>query len=129
AGASRGQIALVIASMASGGAERALAKLASGFAERGQAVDLVLARAEGPFLAELHPDVRVVDLRARRMATAVVPLARYLRAARPVAIFSALDYVNVLTVLARAFSRVDVPLVVSERNTLSAAVTHTSSRR
>jgi glycosyltransferase involved in cell wall biosynthesis len=126
---SRRQIALVIASMTSGGAERAIAKLASGFAERGQAVDLVLAHAEGPFLAELHPDVRVVDLGARRFAAAVIPLARYLRAERPAAVFSALDYVNVATVLARALSRLEMPLVVSERNTLSAAVTHTSSRR
>lgn len=125
----RGQIALVIASMTSGGAERAIAKLASGFAERGQVVDLVLARAEGPFLAELHPDVRVVDLGVGRLATAVVPLARYLRRERPAAVFSALDYVNVIAVVARALSRVDVPLVVSERNTLSAAVTNSPSRR
>ena len=124
-----GPIALVIASMTWGGAERAFVKLATGFAARGHAVDLVLAHAEGPFLAELHPDVRVVDLRARRLATAVVPLARYLRAERPAVVFSALDYVNVVTIVARALSRTGVRLVVSERNTLSAAVAHTSSRR
>lgn len=125
----RAPVALFIASMASGGAERAISKLASGLAERGQPVDLVLARAEGPFLDELHPDVNVVDLRARRLATAVLPLARYLRTRRPSAVFSALDYVNVVAVVARALSRVDVPLVVSERNTLSAAVSNSSSRR
>jgi glycosyltransferase involved in cell wall biosynthesis len=115
--------------MTSGGAERAIAKLASGFAARGQAVDLVLARAEGPFLAELHPGVRVIDLGAGRLATAVLPLARYLRVERPAVVFSALDYVNVVAIVARALARVDVPLVVSERNTLSAAVAHTSSLR
>ena len=126
---SRGQIALVIASMTWGGAERAFVKLSSGFAARGHAVDLVLAHADGPFLSELHPDVRVVDLRARRLATAVLPLARYIRAERPAVVFSALDYVNVVAIAARALSRVHVRLVVSERNTLSAAVAHTSSRR
>ncbi|HSE08340.1 MAG TPA: glycosyltransferase [Nocardioidaceae bacterium] len=123
------RIALIMASMRGGGAERAVAKLASGFARRGYAVDLVLAKAEGPFLAELHPEVQVVDLGVKRVATAVVPLARYLRAKRPAVAFSALNYVNVAAVVARALARVDVPLVVSERNTLSVATANTPRRR
>ena len=123
------QVALVIASMAGGGAERAVAKLASGFVRRGQAVDLVLARAEGPFMAELDPAVRIIDLGARRMASAVLPLSRYLRAERPAVVLSALDYVNVTTLAAVALSRVDVPVVVSERNTLSAALTQSTGLR
>lgn len=124
-----GPIALVTSSMEGGGAQRAVAKLASGLVARGYAVDLVLAHARGPYLSELPPQVRVVDLRARRLATAVVPLARYLRRSRPTTVFAALDYVNIVTVLARALARVDVPLVVSERNTLSEAVAHSASRR
>lgn len=124
-----GPISLVTSTMLGGGAQRVVAKLASGIAARGHEVDLVLAHPVGPFLAELHPDVRVVDLGVRRLATAIVPLARYLRERRPAVVFSALDYVNVVTIAARAVSRVDVPLVVSEHNTLSQAVAHTSSRR
>lgn len=124
-----GTITLVIASMGRGGAERAVAKLASGLAEKGEQVDLVLARAGGLNLAQLHPAVRVVHLGAPRLVAALVPLARYLRQNRPAVVFSALDYVNVVTILARALSRVPVPLVVSERNTLSAAVAHTTRRR
>lgn len=124
-----GTITLVIASMGRGGAERAVAKLASGLAEKGEQVDLVLARSGGLNLAQLHPAVRVVHLGAPRLVAALVPLARYLRQNRPAVVFSALDYVNVVTILARALSRVPVPLVVSERNTLSAAVAHTTRRR
>lgn len=124
-----GPISLVTSSMHGGGAQRAVAKLAAGFAAQGHDVDLVLGAAEGAYLAEVPPEVRVVDLGASRMAAAVVPLARYLRTARPAVVFSALDYVNVVTVVARAVARVDVRLVVSERNTLSAAVAHTSRRR
>jgi hypothetical protein len=124
-----GTITLVIASMGRGGAERAVAKLASGLAEKGEQVDLVLARGGGLNLAQLHPAVRVVHLGAPRLAVALVPLARYLRQNRPAVVFSALDYVNVVTILARALSRVPVPLVVSERNTLSVAVAHTTRRR
>jgi glycosyltransferase involved in cell wall biosynthesis len=122
-------ISLVTSSMHGGGAQRAMAKLAAGFASRGHDVDLVLGRAEGVYLAEVPPDVRIVDLGVPRMAAAVVPLARYLRTARPVAVFSALDYVNVVTVVARTVARSHVHLVVSERNTLSAAVAHTARRR
>lgn len=121
-------IALVTSSMDGGGAQRAIAKLAAGLAAAGQDVDLVLAHARGPCLAELPPQVRVIDLGAGRLATAVLPLARYLRRSRPRVVFSALDYVNVVAVLARAVSRSRVPLLVSERNTLSAAVAHTRRR-
>ena len=38
---------------------------ARAFAERGYTVDLVLARAEGPYLREVPKSVRVVDLNAR----------------------------------------------------------------
>ncbi|HEY6933367.1 MAG TPA: glycosyltransferase [Marmoricola sp.] len=121
-------IALLTSSMDGGGAQRAIAKLAAGIAGTGREVDLVLAHARGPYLAELPPQVRVVDLGVSRLAAAVLPLARYLRARRPDALLSALDYVNVVAVLARAVSRSGVPLVVSERNTLSAAVAHTRNR-
>lgn len=124
-----GPIALVTSSMAGGGAQRAVAKLATGLVRRGYDVDLVLAHAVGPYLAEVPAEVRVVDLDVPRVAAAVVPLARYLRRERPAVVFSVLDYVNVVSVVARALSRVDVRLVVSERNTVSAAVAHTSRRR
>ncbi len=123
------RIALVTSSMGGGGAQRAVARLATALAERGYPVDLVLARAAGPYLAEVSSDVRVVDLHAPRLAQALVPLARYFRSQRPAAVFSALDYVNVVAILARALARVDTRLVVSERNTLSQAVAHTRSAR
>lgn len=123
------RITLVTSSAGGGGAQRTVAKLAAGISARGHRVDLVLAHATGPYLAELTADVRVVDLDARRLAAAVVPLARYLRAERPDVVMSALDYVNIVTLLARRVARVDVPVVVSERNTLSTAAAHSSSRR
>jgi glycosyltransferase involved in cell wall biosynthesis len=123
------RVALVTSSMEGGGAQRAVAKLAAGLVAQGHAVDLVLAHARGPYLAELPPEVRVVDLAVRRVALAVVPLAAYLRRERPRVVFSALDYVNVVAVVARALSRVDVRLVVSERNTLTTAAAQSTRRR
>jgi glycosyltransferase involved in cell wall biosynthesis len=124
-----GRIALVTSALEGGGAQRAFAKLASGIAATGRDVDLVVGRARGPYLAEVIPEVRVVDLDVRRFAHAVLPLARYLRRTRPIAVYSALDYVNVVTVVAHALSRVDARLVVSERNTLSVAAGNSARAR
>ena len=121
-------IALVTNAMEGGGAQRAFAKLASGIAATGRDVDLVLGRARGPYLAEVSPRVRVVDLDVSRFGRAVLPLARYLRRTRPTAVYSALDYVNVVTVVAHALARVDSRLVVSERNTLSVAARNSAHR-
>src|SRR5215203_254972 len=118
------RLSLFLPSLAGGGAEKSMVVLAGGLAERGYPVDLVLTRAEGPFLAEVSPDVRVVDLGAPRVAASVPALVRYLRAERPVAMLSALDYVNIVALWSRRLAGVRTRLVVSERNHLSTAHRH-----
>jgi len=44
------KLALFLPSLRGGGAERVMVNLVRGFAERGLRVDLVLAKAEGPYL-------------------------------------------------------------------------------
>ena len=107
--------------MAGGGGERAAVKLAEGIADRGFTVDLVLAAAEGPRMQEIPPSVRVVDLRARRVATSLPALARYLQRERPRAIASVLDHANVVALWARRLARYPGRVVVVEQNTLSVA--------
>ena len=63
----RKRVALFIPSLRGGGAERMMLNLAGEFAERGLNVDLILAKAEGPYLAEKHPSVRLIDLKAPRV--------------------------------------------------------------
>lgn len=123
------RLALLTSNMEDGGAQRSMLKLAGGLAERGHAVDLVLTRARGPFLAQVSPAVRVVDLRAPRVVASVPALARYLRRERPIAMLSALDYVNIVAVWSRRLAGGGTRLVVSERNHLSTAHRHRSRRR
>lgn len=104
-----------------------MVNLARGFAERGLQVDLVLAKAEGPYLSEVPPSVRVVDLGARRVLYALPGLIRYLRQERPSAVLSALNHANVVAIWARLLSRVKTRLVVSEHSTLSLATRHARS--
>lgn len=112
-------IAIFLPSLRGGGAERVMVTLANGFAARGHRVDLVLARAEGPYLAEVAPNVRIVDLDRGRVLASLLPLAQYLRRERPDAMLSALNHANIIAVWARMLARVPVRLVVSERNSLT----------
>jgi glycosyltransferase involved in cell wall biosynthesis len=104
-------------------------RLASGIAERGYPIDLVLARADGHYLGEVAPPVRIVDLRASRMIASVPALVGYLRTERPTAMLAALNYVNIVSLWARRLADVPTRLVVSERNTLSVATRGRSSWR
>jgi glycosyltransferase involved in cell wall biosynthesis len=123
------RVALFISHMRGGGAQRATLKLAGGIAEHGYAVDLVLAKAEGPFLSELPESVRLVDLNASRVLFSTSALIRYLRRERPAAMLSALHYVNIVALWARRLAGVSTRVVVSERNQLSHASEHGSNAR
>jgi glycosyltransferase involved in cell wall biosynthesis len=122
-------IALFCPSMHGGGAERATLNLASALAEHGLRVDLVLACAIGPLMAQVPSNVRVVDLGAQRVLTSLPALVRYLRRERPPALISALDFANIVAIWSRRIAGVPTRLVVSERNTMSVAAHHTVSRR
>jgi glycosyltransferase involved in cell wall biosynthesis len=116
------RLAILMPSLGGGGAQRSMIRLAGGIADRGHAVDVVLAQADGHYLDEIAPSVRVVDLRAPRMSMSLPALVRYLRAERPAAMLAALNYVNIISLWARRLAGVGTRLVVSERNTLSVAV-------
>jgi glycosyltransferase involved in cell wall biosynthesis len=122
-------LAIYVPSLRGGGAERAMVTLANGMAERGLRVDLVLASAEGPYLKEVAPGVRVVSLGARRVSSSLPGLVRYLRRERPQTILSVLNHANVIAVLAKMLSGVNTRLLVSERNNLSLSETAPQSWR
>lgn len=93
--------------------------LANGFALRGYKVDLVLARAEGPYLRQVSDAVTIIDLGKDRVIFSLIPLARYLRRARPTAMLSAMNRANVVAILGRKLARASTRLIVSEHNSLT----------
>ena len=123
------ELAIFIPSMRGGGAERSTLKLAVGLAGRGVSLDLVLARAEGPYLADIPPEVPVVDLAASRTLASLPKLVTYLRKARPRVLLSSLDYANIVATWARALSGTHPTLVLNEQNTMSRVAPNAIRRR
>jgi glycosyltransferase involved in cell wall biosynthesis len=113
------QLALFSPSLRAGGAEQVMVTLANGLAERGVRVTLLLARCEGPFLTQVDPAVRVVDLNAKKVSGSIFALARYLRRECPAALLSFQTHANLIAIAARSLARVPVRLVVSERSSLT----------
>jgi len=116
------KVALFLPSLRGGGAERVMVNLARGFYDQGINVDLVLAKAEGPYLSEVPAGVRVIDLHSSRVLFSLPGLVRYLRRERPQSILSAMDHANIVAIWARKLSGVSCRVVVSVHSTLSRAL-------
>ena len=117
-----GPLAIFASFSGAGGVERMLVNLIRGFVDQGQAVELVLARAESPHLAHLPESVRRVQLATRHTQLAAPALARYLRERRPIALLAAKDRAGRTAVLARALAGTDTPLALRLGTHLSTAM-------
>lgn len=123
------KIALFIPSLAGGGAERVFVNLANEFARRGINVNLVLAKKEGPYLKNVSENVKIIDLKARRVLFAIFPLTRYLRQEKPRVLLSTVDHANIIAVLARFLSRAKIKVIIRVANNLSVSLQGTKGYR
>ncbi len=124
-----GRAAFFLPSLDGGGAERVMIHIARGFAERGVAVDLVLAQAKGPYLAQVPAAARIVDLRARRVLTSLPALIRYLRSERPQVLVSISSHGNIVALWARTAAHVPTRAFVTVHNIVSEAAQHPFATR
>ena len=95
-----------------GGAERVMLQLARGFVDLGYPVDLVMGRAGGPLLSEVHPRARIIDLEAGNPLTMFAKLIRYLRTERPNALLSPFEVTSVIAIIAKRISRVSTRIII-----------------
>jgi len=115
------RLAFFLPGLYEGGAERIILNLAKGVSERGYAVDLVLARAEGPYMSQIPDAVRLIDLKASRVLSSVPALVKYLQHERPVALLSGM-FANLIALWAWRLSGLSGRLVITEHNSLSSVV-------
>jgi glycosyltransferase involved in cell wall biosynthesis len=112
-------LAVFLMDLDGGGAERVMLNLARGFADLGLKVDLVLVKAEGPYMSQLPDRVRVVKLESSRLIFSVAALAEYIKQERPKTLIAALEDTNLVAILAQKLARVPTQIVVTVHNHLT----------
>jgi glycosyltransferase involved in cell wall biosynthesis len=115
------RLAFFLPSLYVGGAERVMLNLAKGIAARGYPLDLVLARAEGPFLDQVPDSVRIIDLKSSGVLRSTPALVRYLRHVRPNVLLSVM-YANIIAVWSKYLAGIPQRVILAEHNTLSSVV-------
>ncbi len=126
---SQTRLAVFMPSLFGAGGQRSMLNLAHGIANRGYAVDLVLAQAEGAFMSEVSESISIVDLKASRALTSLPALVRYLQRERPEAMLSVFGYLNIISLLAWRLASVPTRLFVNEQNTVSLEAGNAARRR
>lgn len=127
--ATQPRVALFMAYLGGGGAERVMFNLASGLVNYGLSVDFVIGKVWGPHIEKIPSEVRVVDLASSGIWQTTQALTRYLKEEQPVALLSAQHFANEMAIWAKRIARVKTRVVVSEHNTLSQAIKRTSKTR
>jgi len=123
------RISLFLPSLAGGGAERAFINLMRGFVEEGKKIDLVLGKAEGPFLNDVPNDVRVIDLNATRIIFSLGKLANYLRKEKPLLLLSGMTHANLVAIWSKKLARVKTDIFVTEHCILSRIAQESNLKR
>jgi glycosyltransferase involved in cell wall biosynthesis len=116
---SRTDLALFLATSGHSGVDRIMRNLVPEFARFGLRIDLLKVKGHGPYWEELPHGVRIVDLGASHVNTALPALVRYLRRNRPEALLSDKDKVNRTALIARALARVGTRVAVRIGTTVS----------
>jgi len=114
-----GRVAIFLTDLRGGGAERVMLNLAYGFIARGVEVELVLVNLEGPYLAQLPPELRVVHLGGEKLLKSLPRLVKYLRREQPEILLTALEDTNIIALWAKVIARTRTRVVVTVHNNLS----------
>ncbi len=118
------RIAVLIPTMAGGGAERVFLNLIKGFVREGVNVDLLLLDKEGSYVNEIPNEVRIIELEGGRVIKMVPSLIRYLKSAKPMSLLVAMNYVNVIAIIAKFIARSETKVVITEHNNRSIAASN-----
>lgn len=116
---SQTHVAIFLRCLFGGGTERVMVNLANSFTEYGLKVDLVLAHKSGPYLSQVAPTVRIIDLKSPKLAASVPKLINYLQQEQPLSMLSALHYPSEIAIFAKNVACVKTRVVIAEQNTLS----------
>lgn len=114
--------AFLIPDLTGGGAERVMVNLCNSFDAAHWTVHLVVLQRTGKYFGELAPGVIVHELHKDHMLSALPALVRYLRAERPDVLISALDYVNIVALMAGILAWTRTRFIVTVHQTISQVI-------
>ena len=120
------KISIFLTALDGGGAERVMINLAKGFLESGIEVDLLLVKAEGPYLEQIPDRVRLIDFNRDRLIYSVSDLINYLNKEQPNVLLTALD-TNVIAAWIKRWKNISTKTIVTVHNQLSIESRHGKS--
>lgn len=118
------KVAFFVPTLLGGGAELVTVKLIQEFARHNISVDLILTAAVGPYLQDVPPTVRLIDLKTNHMARSIPGLVRYFESEKPACFISALLPANVMAIAAHWYARSSARLIISEHANYDQIIRH-----
>lgn len=122
-----GKIAFFLPSLEGGGAERGVVNLANEFVRNKIDVDLVLSKANGPYLSDISDEVNIIDLNSSGVLKSFPKLVGYLKRERPKTLISSLSHANVVAIVAHKIACTGTRIIVREDNVPSLSSIHSTS--
>jgi glycosyltransferase involved in cell wall biosynthesis len=113
------RLAFLMATLGTGGIGKMRVHLTRELARRGEDVDLVLGKADGPYVGRIDPGVQVYPIDSTHWLYSLGRIARYLRRRRPAAVVAEKLRVNVALHRARRLSGTAPRVVASIHGVLS----------
>lgn len=99
------KIAFFAPNLSGGGAERVISLLCTYFGNCGFQVDLILAKATGPYLDSIPESVRIIELKSKRVMFSVFPLVTYLRKEKPDILLTSQFHSSTAAIFAKKIAR------------------------
>ena len=109
------EITFFLPSFGGGGVEKMMIFLANDFAKKGIKVTYVVGKSEGPYENLLLPEIEVIDLKLNRVLFAIFPLIRLFRKRGTRIVLTAMNYVNIIVLIASFFSKKLDRVIIGER--------------
>jgi hypothetical protein len=120
------KVAFFLPHAADGGVVRSTIPVIEQFAAHGHTVDILTFDVRTSMLDRVADVATIRDLGARRVATSVPPLAKYMRRERPDALISAQHYANAASIIASRISGTGTRVIVTEREAIDEALARLS---
>ncbi len=123
------KIAFFLPSLEGAGAEKVLATLANSFVRRGYEIDFVLSSAKGPFLSNLDPQIKIINLERTHVIDSFFSLGNYLRSQKPQVMISGLSNANLAALAAGRLFSPSCKVIITQHSNWSQKLANNPTRK